>query len=148
MTVLDSNNAQHKIRLNAIDAPEIGQPFGQNSKQALSEICFNRQTFVRYVDTDRYGRIVGDVQCDGEDASTYLVTKGLAWVYDKYVGNYQHLYTYQKSAKNNELGLWSDRRPVPPWDWRDGVRTTTNQQNEDVGDRIEKALEQVFRGLF
>jgi endonuclease YncB( thermonuclease family) len=35
ITVLKDGNTQVKVRLNQIDAPEIGQPFGQASKKAL-----------------------------------------------------------------------------------------------------------------
>ena len=33
ITVLDASNTQHKIRLEGIDAPERGQPFGTRSQQ-------------------------------------------------------------------------------------------------------------------
>ena len=36
ITLLDVDNRQHKIRLDGIDAPELGQPFGRASKQHLA----------------------------------------------------------------------------------------------------------------
>jgi endonuclease YncB( thermonuclease family) len=36
LTILDSSNQQHKIRLYGIDAPEKKQPFGTRSKQNLA----------------------------------------------------------------------------------------------------------------
>ena len=33
---------QLKVRLADIDAPELGQAFGQRSKQSLSDLCFNK----------------------------------------------------------------------------------------------------------
>lgn len=35
ITVLDSAQAQHKVRLQSIDAPEKAQAFGQRSKERL-----------------------------------------------------------------------------------------------------------------
>ena len=41
ITCLDDGNTQHRIRIDGIDAPERGQPFGQASKRALSDlVCF------------------------------------------------------------------------------------------------------------
>lgn len=42
LTVLDVNKRQHKVRLAGIDAPEMGQPYGQRSKEGLSDLAFHR----------------------------------------------------------------------------------------------------------
>jgi endonuclease YncB( thermonuclease family) len=42
LTVLDSSNQQHKVRLYGIDAPEKKQPFGTRSKQNLSALAFGK----------------------------------------------------------------------------------------------------------
>ena len=42
ITVLDSSNANHRIRLLGIDAPEKGQAFGNRSGESLSQTIFNR----------------------------------------------------------------------------------------------------------
>jgi micrococcal nuclease len=48
LTILDANKTQYKIRLAQIDAPEIGQSWGRNSKQALTSQVINR--IVKIVD--------------------------------------------------------------------------------------------------
>jgi hypothetical protein len=68
-----------------MDAPEKGQAFGNRSEQQLSDVCFKKQAEVRPQTTDRYGRTVAHVICDGTDASTEQVPAGMAWVFDKYV---------------------------------------------------------------
>ena len=106
-----------KIRLAEIDAPEKAQPFGNRSKQHLSDLCFDVKAEVHPQTTDRYGRTVAHVSCDGVDASAEQVRSGMAWVYDKYVRD-KSLYTLQDEAVAAREGLWSARDPVPPWKWR------------------------------
>jgi len=38
LTLLDDSKQQHRIRLDGIDAPESGQPFGSRSKQSLADL--------------------------------------------------------------------------------------------------------------
>ena len=61
VTVLDANKVQYKIRLAGIDAPEKDQPFGQRSKQSLSNAVMGKHVRVEWSKQDRYGRLVGKV---------------------------------------------------------------------------------------
>lgn len=124
LTVLDTANTQHKIRLSEIDAPEIGhgankpgQPFGQRSKQSLADMCFQQPATVRVVDTDRYGRIVGRVTCGSQDANAQQVQRGMALVYRKYARD-QSLFAIEDEARSAKRGLWADPNQIPPWEWR------------------------------
>jgi len=67
VTVLDSRKQQHKIRLSGIDAPEKSQPFGQTSKESLSELIFHKAVSVDWDKQDRYGRTVGKILINGQD---------------------------------------------------------------------------------
>ena len=48
ITVLDSNNQKHKIRLKGIDAPESQQAFGDISTQSLSELVYDKEVLVTW----------------------------------------------------------------------------------------------------
>lgn len=122
MTVLDSTNTQHKIRLAAIDAPEKAQPFGNRSKQSLSDLCFRKQAVVDVVDMDRYGRSVGVVTCDGVKANEAQISAGMAWVYRKYAEGFGYLFPLEDKARSTKLGLWADPTPLAPWEWRKAKR--------------------------
>jgi endonuclease YncB( thermonuclease family) len=61
LIVLTPQKQQIKVRLAEIDAPEKRQPFGQRSKQSLSDLVFGKQVRVEQQDRDRYGRVVGKV---------------------------------------------------------------------------------------
>lgn len=122
LTVLDAQKKQHKIRLGEIDAPESGQAFGDRSKEALALLCLRTDAHVRVTDTDRYGRTVGRVTCNKRDANAAQVRAGLAWVYDQHVID-RGLYRLQDEAKTEKRGLWADKNPMAPWDWRQRQRT-------------------------
>lgn len=121
LTVLASGK-QIKVRLSEIDAPELRQPFGQRSRQALANICFRREASVVESGKDRYGRAVGHVICDGVDANTEQVRRGMAWVYVRYAPKNSPVYPIQAEARSQRTGLWEDPRPVPPWEWRQAGR--------------------------
>ncbi len=108
---------QVKIRLAEIDAPEKKQPFGEQSKQSLSQMCFGKQAEIRPQTKDRYGRTVARVTCGGVDSNKEQIARGMAWVYVKYVKD-KSLYAVQKSARDAHTGLWVDPDPIEPWNWR------------------------------
>lgn len=76
VTVLDVQKVQHKIRLAGIDAPEKTQPFGNRSKESLSELAFDKTVTVETDKRDRYGREVGKVLVNGRDVSRSRLSEG------------------------------------------------------------------------
>ena len=123
LVVLDAGNTQHKIRLSGIDAPESNQPFGQRSKEALSALVAGQRVEVDWHKHDRYGRIVGKVIAQGKDVNLSQVRTGMAWWYRKYADEQtrvdQGIYAAAEAkARMSEVGLWEDKNPIAPWDWR------------------------------
>lgn len=123
ITVLDSSKTQHKVRLAGIDAPEKSQPFGERSKQHLSEMVFAKTVTVAWNKTDRYGRTVGKVVVNGQDANLSQIQTGLAWHYKQYekeqsAADRSSYAQAEIDARARRSGLWHDAMPVPPWDFR------------------------------
>ena len=123
VTVLDDSRQQHKIRLMGIDAPEKKMPFGNRSKQALSELVFDRQVQIEYSKNDKYGRIVGKIIVGGVDANLAQIKAGMAWHYKQYQreqteGDRIAYALAEDDAKVTKRGLWKDADPMPPWEWR------------------------------
>jgi micrococcal nuclease len=116
------DNKQYRIRLNGIDAPEMGQAYGMKAKEALASLVAGKQVEVVVRDTDRYGRYVGDVIVDGKSANAELVAVGFAWHYLEYSKD-DTLAALEKAAREKKLGLWADAHPVPPWEYRRAKRT-------------------------
>lgn len=123
ITVLDSDKVQHKIRLAGIDAPEKKQPFGNRSKESLSELAYDKTVTVETDKRDKYGRQVGKVLVNGQDVNLVQVERGMAWFYRQYQReqspNDRRLYeAAEDAAKADRRGLWRDADPMPPWDFR------------------------------
>jgi endonuclease YncB( thermonuclease family) len=125
VTLLDANQRQYKIRLTGIDAPEKKMPFGQRSKDHLSDLIFNKDVQVETEKLDRYGRTLGKIVFDRKDINLAMINAGLAWHYKKYQqeqsASDRLLYSHgEEQARFQHIGLWRDPNPTPPWDWRKG----------------------------
>ena len=123
ITVLDSNNQKHKIRLKGIDAPESQQTFGDISTQSLSELVYDKEVLVTWDKKDKYYRILGKVIADGRDANYEQLKKGLAWYYKQYEKDLsdddkQRYSEAEEWARNYTEGLWADSNSIPPWEFR------------------------------
>ena len=104
-----------KIRLEGIDCPETGAPFSAKAKKFTSSLVFGKTVTVRVKETDRYGRLVARVLADGQDVSIALVQAGLAWHYTMYSSD-PALAQADKTARAAQIGIWSLRNPIPPWE--------------------------------
>jgi endonuclease YncB( thermonuclease family) len=116
--VLHNHHAE-RIRLNGIDCPEKGQPYGTRAKQAASALLFGKQVTLRTYGKDKYGRTLADVLLpDGRNVNHALVWDGWCWWYRKYEPSDTKLEMLEAVARAERRGLWADPKPVPPWEWR------------------------------
>lgn len=134
ITVLRDGHDQVKIRLYGIDAPESGQPFGKASKQSLSSMVYGQSVQVEAMDTDRYGRTVARIFVDGEDVNAAQLRSGHAWLYRQYCkgrvcGEWAGLET---EARSTGAGLWTDKDPTPPWQWRRDEKGSSTSWSEKL----------------
>ena len=105
------------IRLVEIDAPEMNQPFGVESKRFLKKLIENKKVTLISEGKDRYGRTLGELFVNKDNINETMVKSGFAWVYDRYVKS-SLLYSYQDEAKSKTLGIWQSENPIAPWVWR------------------------------
>lgn len=145
VTILTPSKEQHRVRLAGIDAPESRQAFGQRSKQALSDIAYRQTVVVEWDKRDRYGRIIGKVLVGGVDANLEQIRRGMAWHYKQYAREQsaEDRLRYAKAedlARDERIGLWRDKDPVPPWDFRRVRRSGAQKvRNEPSRTRVSPA---------
>ena len=121
VTILTSDKTQHKIRLNDIDAPEKKQAFGNKSKDNLAKYIAGKTVTVEYQKKDKYKRVLGTIYYNNTDINLQQVKDGYAWVYKKYSKNHNY-FKAEKEAKSKKLGLWSDKNPIEPWEFRKNIK--------------------------
>jgi endonuclease YncB( thermonuclease family) len=106
------------VRIQDIDAPEKGQPYGTASRQSLIAIYGGELATLKAGGKDRNGRTLARVRCNGADAGAEQVKRGMAWVFERYAPADSPLYPIQREAQATKRGLGSQQAPVAPWEWR------------------------------
>ena len=117
--VLAQGNNTFRVRLYGIDAPEKDQPWGQQSKKYLIKTVASKTVSVTGDAHDHYGRLLGTLWLNGEDVNASMVSAGYAWAYRyKGIATVTAYAALENTARNNAIGLWQDKEPVEPFQWR------------------------------
>jgi endonuclease YncB( thermonuclease family) len=112
------------VYLWGIQAPRPGQPFGTAATEAAGRICKGKRLRVAARSTGPEGRIAGSVVAEGketsgrEDVGRALIRLGLAWQDQRRPSSAQ-LRSLEQEARREEVGLWQQEAPTPPWAWRE-----------------------------
>ena len=107
------------IRLNRIDAPELKQTYGKESRDFLNNMIFGEIVDVDVQGRDMYGREVADLRYDDLNVSSEMVINGMAWRYVKYDKDKgSQLPILEKDARDLKRGLWIYPDPKAPWIFR------------------------------
>ena len=95
-----------RIRLEGIDAPERGEPFSTQARNATRVMLFNKKVQLKATDVDRYDRLVARIVLEGKDSSIELLQAGLACHFTRFV-NDPLLAKAQLSARTAGRGFWA-----------------------------------------
>lgn len=106
-----------KVRLLGIDAPEICQAGGRAARDALLHRVYQREVKVLPRATDGYGRLLAQLQFDGDDVGGWLVGQGHAWSsrYRRRAGLFD---AQEAQARRLGRGLFAAADALPPWVFR------------------------------
>lgn len=107
-----------RVRLACVDAPERGQPFATRARRELEALVLGRQVRLDVIDRDRYGRLVARLVDGTTDINLAMVERGLAWHYRHHCPDDTVLARAEAEARRARRGLWHDRDPLPPWQFR------------------------------
>lgn len=110
------------VRLWGIDAPEKGQAYGDAARARLRQLCEGKRVRLELKETDQYGRITALVYVGKTYVNLQMVKEGMAWHYAYYAPHATDLAQAQETARKNRKGLWQDKTPVNPYEFRKARR--------------------------
>ncbi|MCS4533056.1 thermonuclease family protein [Neisseria montereyensis] len=135
--VVDSDGLRHKIRLAYIDAPESQQAHGKAARDALNALAYGKTVEVWVFDRDRYKREVAQIRLNDRDLNLAQIEQGHAWHYVSIAKRQQSETGYalyaaaEMNARYHKKGLWRQRNPQAPWDFRRRER----EKQESAGNK-------------
>ena len=115
----DVNLGVLTLRLHGIDAPERGQPFGQEATEFNRSSILGKEVAIFVHSRDKYGRFVVVLLYDGgRILNEDLIRSGWAWWYRRYAPANLRYRELEAQARAERVGLWCDGNATAPWIWR------------------------------
>ena len=103
-----------RVRLQGIDAPEIGQfcetmdgqqwDAGRRSAQRLRQLVGEQAILCHRIKLGKYGRVIGDCVAGKINLSAQMVLDGAAWAFVKYSSDYA---LHETTAQRKKRGIWA-----------------------------------------
>ena len=117
--ILTPEKQKIRVRLLDIDAPESRQAYGNASKKYLASLIAGKSVFIKENKKDIYQRTLGTIYLEQININAKMVENGFAWAYRyKGVVNNNNMLKLESKAKQNKKGLWKDKHPIAPWEFR------------------------------
>jgi micrococcal nuclease len=112
-----------KIRFACIDAPELKQLLGPESRNHLRALINEAggKVKLQIIETDRYGRSVAQLWTKKGLLQSQMTASGMAFAYDQYsknCPNWEAVKSAEKTAIEYKLGVWRPPNFQRPWDYR------------------------------
>ncbi len=116
--VIAPDGVIERVRLYGIDTPGEPQPYGKEIKEYVTRRVSGKAVEVTPLVRDHFNRIIAYVSVDSSSLIEELLRIGYAWWYRKYVPWETGLAKLEADARKARVGLWSDRAPIPPWEFQ------------------------------
>ena len=117
-------------------APALDQPFGKQAHDRLKELVDGKKVIWNgpVPRAHREGRSLHFRSENGKSLALQMVAEGLAWVVESELETPKSSdpkkltpeAIAQGEAREAKRGLWADKDPMAPWEWRDKVKQVKN----------------------
>lgn len=115
-------NRPVRVKLLGVDAPELGQVFGDVAKKHLSDLVFDKGVLVYYAGIAPDQSLTGRVLLNDADIGAQMIRDGAAWVdllnADRLTASDREIYQQsEQAARSERRGLWQAENPTAPWEF-------------------------------
>lgn len=118
--IVSINGKQERVRLIGVDTPETVHPnklveyFGKEASEFTKKMVEGKRVRLEYdwQKRDRYGRLLAYVYLkDGTFLNAEIIKQGYGFAYTRFPFKYlEEFRQYEKDARENEKGLWKNRK--------------------------------------
>lgn len=123
-----------KIRLWGIDAPEMDQRHGEESRQGLQTMApRGSRITIHPLSMDHYGRVVGNIGEDSEPSVNFvMVARGWAYHYQEFSAKHNRCFLEaERLARDSRAGIWRDGEAGGERPWNHRQQERQQQQEAD-----------------
>lgn len=135
--VIRRGNSSSTVKLYGIDAPELGQTFGQEAKQFLEQLVLNKTVSVKKSAVQNSAEVFllsGYLLTINKE----MLTNGFAW---SIVNEYT---VFESIAKKKRIGIWSSTNPISPKEYRRLANVQKKAAEKKAEKNTDEDLEQKF----
>jgi len=115
-------NRPVRVRLLAVDAPELDQAFGDVARKHLSDLVYDKPVLVEYAGIAGDHSLNGRVLLEGADVGAQMIRDGAAWLdpstQHRLSETDREVYEQsEQAARGERRGLWQQANPIAPWEF-------------------------------
>lgn len=133
----EGGSVRTQVHLDGIDAPELKQSGGEESRDFLAGMIGGNMVEVEYVRRDQYQRPFVNLRIDGRILNHEMVAGGWAW---RCKCDEPEVVAAQRAARAAKKGLWGKSgKAQPPWEFRRDYKQRKNgRENKKRGGMAER----------
>ena len=141
-------NRPVRVKLLAVDAPEMNQAFGDVAKKHLADLVFDKGVLVQYSGISSDSSLTGRVLLNDADIGAQMIRDGAAWfdpnTSDQLATTDREIYQQsEQAARSEHRGLWQDANPTAPWEFVKAERlkkysVVSTKSNEPASPKVKR----------
>lgn len=116
--IIKSQGKKIRVRMYGIDAPELKQKYGKDSKRYLEDMILGKKVELKVLYEDKYRRKIARVYYKNKEINIEMLRSGHAWFYEYHAKKEKDYRRAYEEARKERRGVWKDKNPENPREFR------------------------------